>query len=164
MMNWRDLMAAPPEILTHPQYPQNPQNGEVRDTSFADIADIADRVAAEKVALVSTPRTQAGEGLPLPIPPPIPPLQAGWTIAYMDHTWRLCGGYEDRAHATVAECRWVAGAWIVTLSDGQEMPLSQVRAVGAVDHKGRLYGAWTVREHGYNGEGPIDGRMLRGEH
>lgn len=25
MMNWRDLMAPPPEMLTHPQNPQNPQ-------------------------------------------------------------------------------------------------------------------------------------------
>lgn len=90
---------------------------------------------------------------PHPADEQTPPLAPGWTIAYMDHTWTLCGGYEDRAHATVAECRWSAGAWTVTLTDGQTMPLSRVRSVGAVDHKGRIYGAWTVKEHGYDGEG-----------
>lgn len=154
MMNWRDLMAAPPEILTSPQNTQNTQNRKASGI-IAHSADIADRVETERVAPVSTPSIQTGEGSSLPVQPPTQPLQAGWTIAYMDDTWTLCGGYEDRTHATVAECRWVAGAWIVTLTDGQTMPLSRVRSVGAVDHKGRLYGAWTVREHGFDGEGPL---------
>ena len=120
--------------------------------SSPDIPDILPSVSClsghdSGVSVKNTPLHPAGESTP--------PLAPGWTIAYMDHTWSLCGGYEDRAHATVAECRWVAGAWTVTLTDGQTMPLSRVRSVGAVDHKGRLYGAWTVREHGYNGEGPL---------
>jgi hypothetical protein len=91
------------------------------------------------------------------------PLQPGWLVAYRDRRGALCGGCDDRQHGTVQECRWTAGAWTVHLTDGQEMPLSQVRSVGAVDHKGRLYGAWMVREHGYDGAGPVDGRMLRAE-
>jgi hypothetical protein len=87
-----------------------------------------------------------------------PPLQPGWRVVYMDHQGKLAGGSDDPAHATVAECRWVAGAWTVTLTDGQTMLLSRVRSVGAVDHKGRLYGAWTVREHGYDGEGLCKGQ------
>ena len=94
---------------------------------------------------------------------PLPPLQPGWLVAYRDQRGALCGGCDDRQHGTIQECQWTAGAWTVHLTDGQEMPLSQVRSVGAVDHKGRLYGAWTVREHGYDGAGPVDGRMLRAE-
>ena len=157
MMNWRDLMTTSPEILSYPQNTQNPQNKGARGI-IAHSADIADRVETERVAPVSTPSIQAGEGSSLPVQPPIPPLQTGWTIAYMDHTWTLCGGFVDRPHATVEVCRWTAGAWMVRLTDGQEIPLSRVRSVGAVDHKGRLYGAWTVREHGYDGEGPVEGR------
>ena len=87
-----------------------------------------------------------------------PPLQAGWRIVYLNHQWKLAGGCDDPDHGTVQACHWVAGAWTVTLTDGQTMPLSKVRSVGAVDDKGKLYGAWTVREHGYDGEGPVDGR------
>ena len=144
-----NLMAPSPEMLAHPQ------NRGARDT-IAHSADIADRVAAEKVApVVSTPLTQTGEGSPLPMPPTTPPLQPGWRIAYMDHQWKLAGGYDDPDHGTVQACRWDAGAWTVTLTNGQTIPLSRVRSVGAVDHKGRLYGAWEVNTHGYDGEGPV---------
>jgi putative DNA primase/helicase len=42
---------------------------------------------------------------------------------------------------------------MVHLTDGQEIPLSRIRSVAAVDHKGRLMGAWTVRDHGLDGRG-----------
>ena len=87
-----------------------------------------------------------------------PPLRPGWRVVYRDQQWVLCGGCNDRQHGTVAECQWVAGAWTVTLTDGQTMPLSRVRSVGAVDHKGCLLEAWTVKEHGYDGEGPLCNR------
>ena len=151
MMHWRDLMTAPPEILPHPQNTQNTQNGESRGI----IADIADKVAAEKVAPVSTPPIQAGEGSPLPVPPPIPPLQPGWRIVFMTHQWKLAGGHDDPDHGTVKACCWIAGAWTVQITDGQEIPLSRIRSVAAMDYKGRLMRAWTVREHGYDGEGPV---------
>jgi len=123
--------------------------------SLPDIPDILPSVSGlsgpdSGVSANNTPPHFPGE--------PTPPLQVGWTIAYMDDNWTLCGGYVDRPHATVEACRWTAGAWTVTLIDGLEIPLSRVRSVGAVDHKGRLYGAWTVREHGYDGEGPVEGR------
>ena len=38
--------------------------------------------------------------------PPIPPLQPGWRIVYMDHQWKLAGGHDDPDHGMVAECRW----------------------------------------------------------
>jgi len=151
-MNWRDLMAAPPEILNQPHNTQNTQNRGTKGI-IAHSADIADRVEDEMLTPLPAPPTQAAQVPPSPVPP-IPPLQSGWIIAYMDHTWTLCGGSMDRAHAMVAACHWSAGVWTVTLTDGQTIPLSRVRSVGAVDHKGRLYGAWLVREHGYDGEGP----------
>ena len=118
--------------------------------SQPDIPDILPSVSGlsgpdSGVSVKNTPPHPPGE--------PTPPLQVGWTIAYMDDAWTLRGGFVDRSHATVEACRWTAGAWMVRLTDGQEIPLSRVRSVGAVDYKGRLYGAWTVREHGYDGEG-----------
>ena len=155
MMNWRDLMAPPPEMLAPAQNTQNTQNRGARGiiAHSADIADIADRVAAEKVAPVSTPPIQADEGASLPVPPPIPPLQPGWRLVYLDHQWKLAGGYDDPGHGTVEACRWEGGAWSVHLTDGQAIPLSRIRSVAAIDWKGRIMGAWTVREHGYDGQG-----------
>ena len=71
----------------------------------------------------------------------------------MDSLWKLAGGSDDPDHGTVDVCRWEGGAWTVHLTDGQQIPLSRIRSVGAVDWKGRCYGAWTVREHGYDGQG-----------
>ena len=73
MMNWRDLMAPPPGVLTHPHNPHNPQNGGSRGSS----ADIADEVVAEK-SPVFAPRTQTSEASPLPLPPLTPAPQPGW--------------------------------------------------------------------------------------
>ena len=84
---------------------------------------------------------------------PTPPILPGWQIVYMDHVWKLAGGSDDPDHGTVDVCRWEGGAWTVHLTDGQQIPLSRIRSVGAVDWKGRCYGAWTVREHGYDGQG-----------
>ena len=119
--------------------------------SRTDIADIVPTLPA--LSALSVPHIE----IPAETTPTLP-LQPGWLVAYRDQRGWLCGGCDDRQHGTIQECRWTAGAWTVHLTDGQEMPLSQVRSVGAVDHKGRLYGAWTVREHGYDGEGPIEGR------
>lgn len=86
---------------------------------------------------------------------PTPPLQPGWRVVYRDSQWKLAGGSDDPDHGTVKACRWIAGAWTVQITDGQEIPLSRIRSVAAMDYKGRLMGAWTVREHGYDGEGPV---------
>lgn len=82
---------------------------------------------------------------------PIPPLQPGWLVTYQDQAGKLCGGSEERAHGTVQECRWDAGRWTVCLTDGRQMPLWIIRAVGQTDQSGRVCAAWTVREHGYDG-------------
>ena len=102
----------------------------------------------------------------LPLQPdaePTPPLQPGWRVVYMDNQWKLAGGNDDPGHGTVQSCRWVAGDWAVHLTDGQAIPLGRIRSVAAVDWKGRCYGAWTVREHGYGGEGPAEGPLKLGQ-
>lgn len=152
-MNWRDLMADPPESLASPQNPQNPQNTQNWEAGgiIAHSADIAERVAAVRRARVSIPLALAVEGLPLPVPPPIPPLCPGWLVAYRDQQWVLCGGCDDRAHGTVQECQRSAGAWTVTLTDGQRLPIASIRSVAKTNDEGELVAAWTVCEHGYDG-------------
>lgn len=83
----------------------------------------------------------------------ISPIKAGWVVTYRDQAGKLCGGTDERVHGTVKECRWDAGRWMVCLTDGQQVPLSLVRAVSQTDEEGRTCSAWTVRDHGYDGEG-----------
>jgi hypothetical protein len=88
---------------------------------------------------------------------PLAPILPGWRVTYRDKAGQLCGGAEDRARGTVLECRWESGQWIVSLTDGQRLPLWIIRAVGRTDQVGRILAAWTVREHGYDGNGPVRG-------
>ena len=83
-----------------------------------------------------------------------PPLQSGWLVAYRDAHGRLCGGADDRAHGTVERCAWSDSTWTVVLTDGPRLPLSMIRSVGRTDATGQIVAAWTVREHGYDGDGP----------
>lgn len=94
---------------------------------------------------------------------PLPPLPPGWLVAYRNRRGTLCGGCVDREHGTVQECRWEGNGWAVHLTDGQRVPLSLIRAVWQTDDAGQLVAAWTVREHGYDGDGSADGRKLRAE-
>ncbi len=84
---------------------------------------------------------------------PIAPILPGWLVTYRNRDGKLCGGYEDKAHGTVQECCWHSGHWTVYLTDGQQVPLSFIRAVGQTNDEGRICAAWTVREHGYAGKG-----------
>jgi len=84
---------------------------------------------------------------------PNPPLQPGWLVAYRDRQGVLCGGCDDRQHGTVQACQWDGNGWTLWLTDGQRMPLSMIRSVGQTDDTGQIVAAWTVREHGYDGEG-----------
>jgi hypothetical protein len=86
---------------------------------------------------------------------PIAPIKPGWLVVYRDRIGKLCGGFDDREHGTVRECRWNGAGWTVDLTDGQRMPLSMIRAIGQTDNKGRICAAWTVREHGFDGKGAI---------
>jgi len=85
--------------------------------------------------------------------PPEEPLQPGWLVCYRDQRGALCGGCDDRQHGTVEGCRWDGKGWTVTLTDGQRLPLSIIRGVTTLDGA-----AWTVREHGYDGERPLQNR------
>jgi hypothetical protein len=122
MMNWRDLIATPPEMLAHPQNTQNTQNRGARGI-IAHSADIADRVAAEKVAPVSTPPIQAGEGGDLsdrcdPVetvkgdealnqPAPIvPTIQAGSQITWTRGDGSTQGGVVDYLYVDETGTRW----------------------------------------------------------
>lgn len=67
---------------------------------------------------------------------PLTPILPGCVVAYRDRQGRLCGGSDDRAHGTVKECRWDGIGWTVHLTDGQQMPLSLIRAVGKTDYTG----------------------------
>lgn len=86
---------------------------------------------------------------------PAPPLHPGWFVAYRDRRGVLCGGCDDREHGTVEACRWEGNGWTVSLTDGQRVPLSLIRSVGQTDDAGQIVAAWTVREHGADGNGTI---------
>lgn len=95
------------------------------------------------------------QAITLPLDLPEQPLQPGWLVSYRDQRGALCGGCDDRQHGTVEACRWGGNGWTLCLTDGQRLPLSIVRAVGQTDEAGQILGAWTVREHGYDGEEPL---------
>jgi hypothetical protein len=117
---------------------------EVRDT-------LTSPTAPEPVAAFLCPSLVA-------TPQPISPIRPGWLVAYRDRRGVLCGGCDDRQHGTVDECRWDGKEWTVHLTDGQRLPLFIIRSVGQTDCAGRIVAAWIVREHGYDGEGPVEGR------
>ena len=95
--------------------------------------------------------TQLHRGSQGPAKKPLAPILPGWLVTYQDKAWKLCGGAEDRAHGTVQACHWEVGRWTVCLTDGQQVPLWTIRAVGKTDKEGRVLSVWTVREHGYDG-------------
>jgi hypothetical protein len=91
----------------------------------------------------------------------IPPLQPGWFVVYHSRTpvlyekqwvYPLCGGCNDRVHGTVQKCAWDGVAWTVILTDEQRLPLQAIVSVGRTNAAGEVLAAWTVREHGYDGE------------
>ena len=84
---------------------------------------------------------------------PIAPIKPGWFVIYPNREGKLCGGFDEREHGTVLECRWEGTGWTVHLTDGQRLSLSIIRGVGKPNGAG-----WTVKEHGYDGEGPIQKR------
>jgi hypothetical protein len=105
--------------------------------------------------LESPPPSHPTPGIHGRIEEPVAPILPGWLVAYRDRQGRLCGGSDDRAHGTVKECRWGGIGWTVHLTDGQQMPLSLIRAVGKTDYTGQILAAWTVREHGADGNGRV---------
>lgn len=142
MGNYLDIIRQVEEA--HKQADRNP-------TSQPEpLSDVHPRVSAwsvrdREVSAQITPPRPANE--------PTPPLAAGWLVAYRDQSGALRGGCDDRQHGTVEASRWDGKAWTVTLTDGQEMPLSRIRSVGEMNSTGQIVAAWTVREHGYDGRG-----------
>jgi hypothetical protein len=86
---------------------------------------------------------------------PKPPLRAGWLVAYRDSDGRLRGGCDDRQAGTVATCQWDGVGWTIQLTSGEHLRLSRIASVAKTDSAGNILAAWTVREHGFNGEGPV---------
>ncbi len=84
---------------------------------------------------------------------PIPPLRPGWLIAYRDRQGLLHGGCDDRNHGTVHECHWTGTTWMIALTNGESLPLGRIVSVGKTDAMGKVVAAWTVKQHGYDGEG-----------
>ena len=150
---------SPPAILANPANPatDTPETGP-RIARIAEIAGGTPHSAKrESPPTEHTVGREAADSATIipsqPTEEPTPPLQAGWRIVYLDSLWKLVGGSDDPDHGTVDVCRWEDEAWTVLLTDGQQIPLSRIRSVGAVDHKGRCYGAWTVAAHGLDGNG-----------
>ena len=85
--------------------------------------------------------------------PPAEPLQPGWIVCYRDRAGRLAGGCDDRQGGTVQSCTWDGSTWTAILTDGQRLRLSAVLSVAKTGQYGQVLAAWSVREHGYDGEG-----------
>lgn len=170
MIDWRTLLKAPPDA----QYPQNEQNRGAGGNS-ADIAegqmgtDIPAQPRQDFLAsppgmcgMPSCPSKESSQNqghAGQDITAPMPPLQPGWRIVYLDRKGKLTGGSDDPAHGTIVTCLWGGRGWTINLTDGQQVPLNRIKSVAAVDYNGRTMGAWTVREHGFDGEGPRSMRM-----
>jgi hypothetical protein len=84
-----------------------------------------------------------------------PPLQAGWLVVYRDRAGKLRGAADEREHGTVKECRRQGAGWVVMLTSGEHLSLSIIRAVGQTSEREELQAAWSVREHGYDGQGKL---------
>jgi hypothetical protein len=102
---------------------------------------------SDAVDISITPTAKAEE--------PCPPLLPGWLVAYRHRDGRLRGGCDEREAGTVTACHWDGTGWTVSLSNGDRFPLQRITAVSKTDAQGRVLAAWAVREHGFNGEGPV---------
>lgn len=79
-------------------------------------------------------------------------IQPGWLVTYRAPDGRLQGGDLDRHHGALATSAYGAHGWIFTLTDGQAVHVSSIRGVSRTVADGRIVAAWTVREHGLDGE------------
>lgn len=125
----------------------SPQNPKQQKTSPISSKSLPLHVAD---AHFSGAPAQLNQGVQECMPPPLLP---GWLVAYRDQQGRLRGGCDDREHGTVAGCEWDGWTWIITLTNGDTLPIRQIASVGKTDRDGRVIAAWSVREHGFDGEG-----------
>jgi|CXWL01.1.fsa_nt_gi hypothetical protein len=107
---------------------------------------VLDRDGSQVEILASTVIDPAVTVEPATVQPvgPIQPLEVGWLVTCRDERGTLRRG-------SVVSMGCDSGRWTVTLSDGGTLPLSQVESVGVIDGSGKLVSAWTVREHGFDG-------------
>lgn len=130
------------------------------DDSLEDRTDIPDTLPnSVSMSVLSVPVS----GIPAKkifsptVDSPASPLPAHCFVTYSDTQGRLCGGWDERNACTVKQCHGVGADCQIRLSDGHTIPLRAVRAVGQLNTEGRLIAVWTVREHGYDGNGPFKG-------
>lgn len=159
-MGWRDLIVT---SRPHPCGSTVPRTGNFED--FENIGPRYDKKSSffienssqdsiqQKASSISSKLPTPDPLDPVALSGPMPPLQTSWIVAYRYRDGRLCGGCDDRAHGTVRGCTWDGSAWRVTLVDGQTLPLAAILSVGKTDAAGSVVAAWTVRTHGYDGEG-----------
>ena len=128
------------------------------DEGLEDRTDITDtKHHSALMSVLSVPLSGIlAEELPSPPPaPPAPPLPLYCFVTYIDSSGRLCGGWDERNACTVRQCHGSGAACQVELSNRDFIPLQAVRAVGQLNAEGRLVAVWTVRDHGYDGNGPV---------
>jgi hypothetical protein len=155
-MGWRDLiMTSQPR----PEAPTKPAKGTCEDIEPRYTKKSS--LSTENSPQNSTPlKASSISSELLPSAPldsvvlggPLPPLQPGWLVVYRGASGKFCGGCDDRAHGTVQGCDWDGRAWTVVLTDGQRLPLTGIRSVGRTNAASEIVAAWTVLEHGYDGE------------
>lgn len=127
------------------------------DETLEDQTDITDtKPGSAQMSGLSVPLSGIlAEKIPSPpVAQPAPVLPARSFVTYLDSTGRLCGGWEEWNTCTVRHCLGVGDDCQVELSSGGMISLRAVRAVGQLNAEGRQMAAWTVREHGYDGNSP----------
>lgn len=133
-----DFLSTIIELLDHERDGLSPSETRPTPKQVVPVADLP-KAAVPEVA------SQA--------PRPISPIPAGRLISYRGPDGRLCGGDLDRGRGTVAGSEYGPQGWVFTLSDGHSVSLSAIRGVTRLSSDGQVVEAWTVRAHGYDGEG-----------
>ena len=159
-MGWRDLIVTsqPPSDLSPIPLKGNIEDFEDIEPGYEKRSSFFKQNCSQNFHWQKTSSISSKIQVTVPLDPvdsggPQAPIQPGWLIAYRHQDGRLCGGCDERQHGTVHHCQWDGSAWTVTLTDRQTLPLRAILSIGKTDGDGRVVAAWTVRPHGYDGEG-----------
>ena len=130
----RTIISPVPEVDAHQHTPDLPERKK-------DSVSLSESVSIAGVVAQDPPR------------PDLPsfPLLPHCFVTYTDSQGRLRGGWDERATSTVKQCHRVGANCEVELAHGGRIPIRAVRGVGKLSAEGCLIGAWSVREHGYDG-------------
>ena len=158
-MGWRDFIVTSQPKLVAPSHPikgncEDIEDIEPRYTKKSSLSlenSSQNSMPATASSISSKPSISASLD---PIEPTEPkaPIPSGWLVVYRDQAGILRGGWDDRLHGTVQCCAWDGAAWMVILTDEQQFSLTAIRSVGRTNMGGDVVAAWTVREHGYDGD------------